>query len=56
MKPQNLDKYRLTDLDEPTDEMLAQLMREAAEDARQANAEADYRFFNELSRLASSSL
>jgi hypothetical protein len=32
MTPQPIDNYRLTSLEEPTDEMLAQVMREAAED------------------------
>jgi len=35
MKPQPIDNYRLTSFEEPTDEMLAQLMREAAEEAKQ---------------------
>ena len=35
MTPQPIDNYRLTSLEEPTDEMLAQLMREAAEEAKQ---------------------
>ena len=33
----SIDSYRLTDLEEPTDKMLAQIMRDAAEDARKAN-------------------
>ena len=46
----SIDSYRLTDLEEPTDEMLAQIMREAAEDARKANADATKRFFDEIER------
>ena len=44
----SIDSYRLTDMEEPTDEMLAQIMREAAEDARKANADATKRFFDEI--------
>jgi hypothetical protein len=47
----SIDSYRLTDLKEPTDEMLAQIMRETAEDARQANAEATNRFFDEIEKM-----
>ena len=34
------------------DEMLAQIMREAAEDARKANADATKRFFDEIEKAA----
>lgn len=47
----SIDSYRLTDLEEPTDEMLAQIMREAAEDARKANADATKRFFDEIEEI-----
>ena len=47
----SIDSYRLTDLEEPTDEMLAQIMREAAEDARKANADATKRFFDEIEKM-----
>ena len=47
----SIDSYRLTDLEEPTDEMLAQIMREAAEDARKANADATKRFFDEIEKV-----
>jgi hypothetical protein len=52
MKPQPIDNYRLTSLEEPTDEMLAQLMREAAEEAKQKKEEATARFFGQLKRDA----
>ena len=39
-------------MEEPTDEMLAQIMREAAEDARKANEKATERFFDELNKAA----
>ena len=35
--------YRLTSTEEPSDEVLSQLMREAAEDAARTNAEATTR-------------
>ena len=44
----NIDTYRLTSMEEPSDEVLAQLMREAAEDAKQKRAEATARFFAQL--------
>ena len=47
----SMDSYRLTDMEEPTDEMLAQIMREAAEDARKANADATKRFFDEIEKM-----
>ena len=48
----DINSYRLTDLDETTDEMLAQIMSEAAEDARKANAKATKQFFDELKKAA----
>lgn len=50
----SIDSYRLTDLEEPTDEMLAQIMREADEDARKANADATKRFFDEIEKMCAS--
>lgn len=44
----SIDSYRLTDLEDPTDEMLALIMKEAAEEARMANANATKRFFSEI--------
>jgi len=44
----SIDSYRLTDPEDPTDEMLAQIMKEAAEEARMANADATKRFFSEI--------
>lgn len=52
MKPQPIDNYRLTSFEEPTDEMLAQLMREAAEEANQKREEVTARFFGQLKRDA----
>lgn len=55
MRKQTIDNYRLTSMEEPTDEVLAQLMHEAATDAREANARATARFFNEI-RMSSSAI
>ena len=44
----SIDNYKLTSMEEPTDEVLSQLMREAAEDAKQKRAEATVRFFSQL--------
>lgn len=46
----SIDTYKLTSMEEPTDEVLSQLMREAAEDAKQKRAEATARFFEQLKR------
>lgn len=48
----SIDTYKLTSMEEPTDEVLSQLMREAAEDARQANAQATQLYFDELMQAA----
>ena len=48
----SIDTYKLTTTEEPTDEVLSQLMREAAEDARETNAEATHRYFEELRQAA----
>ena len=48
----SIDTYKLTSMDEPSDEVLSQLMREAAEEARQTNAEATQRYFDELRQAA----
>ena len=52
MKLQTIDNYRLTSMEEPTDELLVQLMREAAEEAKQKRAEATARFFGQLKQDA----
>ncbi len=48
----SIDTYKLTSMEEPTDEVLSQLMREAAEDARMANIQATKRYFDELKQAA----
>ena len=52
MKLQTIDNYRLTSMEEPPDELLVQLMREAAEEAKQKRAEATARFFGQLKQDA----
>jgi hypothetical protein len=51
-KEQTIDTYRLTSMEEPTEEMLSQLMKEAAEDAKRRNKEATARFFGQLKQDA----
>lgn len=52
MTPQTIDNYRLTSMEEPSDEVLAQLMREAAEEVSRTNREATTRFFEEIKQAA----
>ena len=44
----SIDTYKLTSMEEPTDEVLQALMREAAEEAAQKRAEATAQFFCQL--------
>ena len=48
----SIDTYKLTSTEEPTDEVLSHLKREAAEEARETNAEATQRYFEELRQAA----
>ena len=48
----SIDTYKLTSMEEPSDEELSQLMREAAEEARETNAQATQRYFDELRQAA----
>ena len=48
---EEINKYRLTSMEEPTDEMLAYIMREAAEEARESNAAAMRKFWNEIAEM-----
>ena len=43
-----IDTYRLTSMEEPSDAVLSQLMKEAAEDAKRTNDEATNRFFEQI--------
>ena len=51
---QTIDTYRLTSMEEPTDEVLSQLMKEAAEEAKRTNDEATARYFEQLNKAAES--
>ncbi|MBR1410412.1 MAG: hypothetical protein IJ580_04865 [Prevotella sp.] len=46
----SIDDYKLTSMEEPSDEVLSQLMKEAAEETKQKRAEATERFFCQLKR------
>lgn len=46
--PNDINSYRLTSLEEPPEEYLAQIMREAAEDAEKENQAATQKYFAEL--------
>ena len=48
MLEKELNAYRLTSMEEPTDEMLSAIMKEAAEEAVQRWEEAEKRFFDQL--------
>lgn len=48
---QTIDNYKLTSLEEPSDEVLAQLMHEAALDAKQKGEEANKRYFDQLKAM-----
>lgn len=56
MSEQELKKYRLTDIEEPTDEQLEALMHAAGEEARRRGAEAEAKFRTELEQLVSDNL
>lgn len=47
-----IDTYKLTSMEEPSDEILSQLMREAAEEAARTNHEATLRFSEEIKQAA----
>ncbi len=53
MAKEEMDAYRLTSMEEPTDEMLEQLMAEAAEEAKSSNEAATANFFAQLRKEAS---
>lgn len=48
MAKQTIDTYKLTSLEEPSDEILSQLMREVAEEAKRKGEEANRRFFENV--------
>ena len=48
MSDKELNAYRLTSMEEPTDEMLSAIMKEAADEASRRWKEAEARFFDQL--------
>mgnify|MGYP003291807545 FL=1 len=56
MSEQELKKYRLTGVEEPTDEQLEALIHAAGEEARRRGAEAEAKFRAELEQLVSDNL
>ena len=48
MSEKEMNSYRLTSLEEPTDEMLATLMKEVAEEAKQKADKANSEFFHKM--------
>lgn len=53
---QTIDTYKLTSVEEPSDEMLAQIMHEAALDAKRKGDEALRRYFAQLREMTSERL
>jgi glutamate dehydrogenase/leucine dehydrogenase len=51
MSEKELNAYRLTSMEEPTDEMLSAIMREAAEEATLRWKAAEQRFFQEINDM-----
>lgn len=56
MSEQELKKYSLTSIEEPTDEQLEALMHAAGEEARRRGAEAEAKYRAELEQLVSDNL
>ncbi len=48
MPEKELNSYRLTSLEEPTDEMLSAIMKEVAEDVKRENEEAEKKLMEQL--------
>lgn len=51
MSEKELNAYRLTSMEEPTDEMLSTIMREAAEEANARWEATERRFFQEINDM-----
>lgn len=51
MSEQELNAYRLTSVEEPTDEMLSAIMKEAAEEATTSTNKALADYFKEISAM-----
>ena len=56
MSEKKKKKYRLTSVEEPTDEQLKALMHAAGEEARRRGAEAEAKYRAELEQLVSDNL
>lgn len=52
MSEQEMNSYRFTSGEEPSDEMLAQLMKEVAHDAKVRQEQATAAYFSEMRREA----
>lgn len=48
MSEKEMNSYRLTSMEEPTDKMFATLMKEVAEEAKRKSAVAHKKFFAEI--------
>ena len=51
MSEKELNSYRLTSMEEPTDEMLSAIMKEAAAEASSSTAKALSDYFKEISTM-----
>ena len=51
MSEQELNAYRLTSMEEPTDEMLSAIMKEAAEEATSSTNKALAEYFKEINDM-----
>lgn len=51
MSEKELNAYRLTSMEEPSDEMLSAIMKEAAEEAATSTARALDNYFKEISQM-----
>jgi len=51
MSEKEINAYRLTSLEDPTDEMLAYIMREVAEEAKEKYDQAIERYFLEIKEM-----
>ena len=56
MGKQTIDTYKLTSIEEPSDEVLSLLMREVAEDAKRKGDEANRKFFENMAAQAKAEL
>lgn len=51
MSEKEINAYRLTSLEEPTDEMLSYIMKEVAQEAKRSNMEAEQMYFREIATM-----